>query len=195
MVKCADCGFVAVRGVESQQLFGPLHEQRRSGHSPANFNGVAINHVAPICVVGAFDLEQELPQPGPAHAANLMAKERECLKFTKWIPGLSPKEHIDMDLMERQRLYNDHLLQVTRDREDVRDKLASERADRLSSEQKTREDRRDRRQNIALIIAALAICFGPAGVWLLNRYNPPQTASPPANVNSASPTARHVTKP
>ena len=103
MVKCVDCGYLGVREIDNQRLVNPGAEQRKSGQPPGNFNGVAITLVEPICTVAAFDLEAEVSGPGPAPAAKVMDKDRECEQFTEWVPALTPKEHLDMNLLERQR--------------------------------------------------------------------------------------------
>jgi anti-sigma-K factor RskA len=51
----------------------------------------------------------------------MLHAERECAHFTKWIPGLSPKEHIDMTIIEENRHFQEELLRKQAEREDRRD--------------------------------------------------------------------------
>ena len=62
----------------------------------------------PLCAVG----ENRLPEECAAMSANggeftaiqkVFVKDRECKQFTPWIPVLIPKEHIDMNLLEQPR--------------------------------------------------------------------------------------------
>jgi len=179
MHKCAECGYLAVRHPETLALVGPDEEQRRTGHPTGSYgipmagrvptrdqeSGHVILGIDPCCAVGEPYLVGKVPDGGMNNlhceaARTAMQHEWECPQFTKWIPGLTPKEHIHMNLLEMQRT----------------------REDRRDSEQRTREDRRDRKQNIALVIAGFALALGPTSAWLLNRYIPPPTAqqqSPP----------------
>jgi ferric-dicitrate binding protein FerR (iron transport regulator) len=100
MVKCADCGYLGVRHPETLELVGPSHQQRETGALTGTLRGQMFLDEQPICAVGAFDLWRETAAQ-PDGALRVMQKPRDCLKSTEWIPGLSPKEHIDMNMLER----------------------------------------------------------------------------------------------
>ncbi len=104
MVKCKDCGYLGVREANGTQLVNPDKTQREVGRA---INGITEH--CPVCAIAAFDLPAEHRDPpgmNPSeHAANIMAKDRECHQFTDNMPGLSPKEHIDMNLLAQNQRY------------------------------------------------------------------------------------------
>jgi hypothetical protein len=158
MVKCADCGYLGVREIESNRFVNPSTTQRRGGQPPPNFNGNAITRTEPNCVLGACDLECELSGPGTAPAANVMSKERLCEHFTDVIPGLSPKEHIDMNVLKQQEEFHRKCLEDDRRWRESQETARSQR-----------EDKRDRRQAWALWIAGIALFAGPVLTFVLAR--------------------------
>jgi hypothetical protein len=111
MVKCADCGYLGAREVNSHQLVNPRAEQRQTGApSRGNRNGlsVALTRTDPICAIAAFDLQAEMGNPGAgafaeAAVAEVITKDRKCNRFTDNMPALTPKEHIEMNMLEEQR--------------------------------------------------------------------------------------------
>jgi hypothetical protein len=103
MVKCADCGFLAVRHLDTQTLVAPVEAQRRGGKPPPSSGAWANLDTTPICAVGAVDLGSALGGPGKAHWQKLVLAERTCEWFTQWIPACSPKEHLEMNLLKEQR--------------------------------------------------------------------------------------------
>jgi len=142
-----------------------------------------------MCAVAACNLIKETESRGIKlilSAKETMNRDRggECDQFTTWMPGLTPKEHIDMNLLQQQRILDAKILKETRAREDQRDRLVNERADRLASEQKSREDKRDFRQGIYLILAAI---IGAVAAGLFYRYLPPPSAPPAVQSSHAVP--------
>ncbi len=119
MVKCADCGYLAVRNKETHALVSPAREQRETGEAPPAPGAVErpIGTI-PICAIGVCDLRRKVEEArrgmvgkpvirdGEAPKA-VIQKDHDCQRSTKWIPALSPKEHIDMDLLEKQQVWDD----------------------------------------------------------------------------------------
>jgi hypothetical protein len=120
MVKCKDCGYLGVRHIESQTLVSPGENQRESGapalevltYPPGTVrftNDLPPTRVivdgTPVCAVGAVDLYAEcesIQQPGRNQAAkSVMQDDRDCKQFTTRIPGLTPKEHVVRNLIEK----------------------------------------------------------------------------------------------
>jgi hypothetical protein len=106
MAKCAECGYLAVRHLETQTLVGPGNHQRKTGQPPEG-NGPRANlDITPVCAVGVPSLRADVGESGVPHAAAAalaMNNDRECSKFTPLIPVLTPKEHLDMAVLEWQR--------------------------------------------------------------------------------------------
>ena len=111
MVKCADCGFLAQRHVESRELRDAEEALRKSGKnlyhlSHDHKSKVYVYEVPPLCT----ELQTEFPmEEQPIFEA--IQQERECSAFTLWHPGFVPKEH-------REMLDRDRMLQWQRERED-----------------------------------------------------------------------------
>lgn len=114
-VKCADCGYLGVRNKDNQTIVSPGKDQRDTGRNPiARDRGDRILDTVPVCGVGAWDLQAKTAEAreqlssnasADANAAKeVMHEPRTCKRFTEWIQALvSPKEHIDMNLLEKQR--------------------------------------------------------------------------------------------
>lgn len=109
MVKCADCGFISVRGVANGELLEADDEYRRFAKiltiNPFG-NEFRPRHTQfPICFA-MIDLREELDkerQNGNDDKGctwNVIHKDRNCGEFTKWRQGLNPKEHREM--LDRQ---------------------------------------------------------------------------------------------
>lgn len=114
MIKCADCGFLGVRHLITQELVSPAEEQRQNGTPPESDNGRPNLDTEPVCAVGATVLwDDSEGDYGPAH---LIQKERDCSRFSRWIPALSPKEHLDMDMLEQQRQWQQEQARLAEDR-------------------------------------------------------------------------------
>ena len=101
-VKCADCGYLALRGNLSRQLVEVDEACRIHGLNPAP-DGVNLYCGSPICAVMAFDLAKEDSDSTAEDWLEIFDRERPCEKFVAWSRGLTPKEHIEM-MQERARL-------------------------------------------------------------------------------------------
>jgi len=125
MVKCADCGYLGVRHIESQCLLAPSEEHRKTGeptsrepdpkdveyaqtHISKLAPGATIVDILPVCALGLANCRKECGAVGaqrisPISAKKFMQDKRECGRFRPWIPGLTPKEHMDMKALEEQQ--------------------------------------------------------------------------------------------
>ena len=112
-MKCRDCGFLAVRNPKTghfQEAIGPTR----------NNGAVDGYHTLPHCSVAAYDINVECSDR-PENFLPVTKEERTCGHFTAWHEGFSPKEHLEMRLLEQQRQW-----QRDRDKDDRewRDKQA-----------------------------------------------------------------------
>ena len=107
-----------------------------------------------------------------------MHKGRPCdesKRFTPWIPGLSPKDHIDMDALQKQREWQ-----------------AAESKERRDWEDRTNDRQRDwqaqeSRKSTWIIVAAMLLS-AILGAWLTRQASPqpvpaPITPAIPAKAN------------
>jgi hypothetical protein len=112
MVKCADCGYLAVRNVESRELEEAEQKFREKGLLPMAGGEIGRPHERhermPLCFMGNVSLYEECRKrtsnvdPEPVFVILMMDDERVCSDFTKWKLGFTPKEHQVM--IDRQRL-------------------------------------------------------------------------------------------
>lgn len=134
MVKCAECGYLAVRSRNDQALVSPGDEQRTTGRSPEIEKPAApgsaestiswlqstipLLEVVPLCSLSIARLDEEFDAEykdrgsqwsleGTNAALAIVKKDRQCDRFIPWIRALSPKEHLDMDLFARQQAWQD----------------------------------------------------------------------------------------
>jgi len=114
MVKCAECGYLGVRHPHTYELVTPDERQRETGIPTGIFtvgDKTTILGDMPICAVGACDLRKECEQTRKVASelgkvpCEVTHKDRECSQFTDLIPGLTPKEHIEMNLLQEQRIW------------------------------------------------------------------------------------------
>lgn len=92
MVKCSTCGYLGFWNRETQLFIVAPKVSRQDGSPPRNLNGNCLCDPTLLCAVGAADL-----QP------TALNDDRDCSRFITWIPGLSAKDHFDVDFLARQR--------------------------------------------------------------------------------------------
>lgn len=116
-VKCQECGFLAWRNMHTREMIEVDHDYReKPDMSPtvlsAKFEGL------PICYLSAQNIRKELPanNPGsPSSVLEVISKGRTCESYAEWKPGLSPKEHLQMRLLEETRKREDDRDRAQRD--------------------------------------------------------------------------------
>src|SRR5947209_1382096 len=99
MVRCADCGFLAVRNWQTRALAETESLMRHEGEAPPIFNtpGSAFYERTPICFVRAWDLPEEAGAlDNKAAFLRVVQHERVCAAYTPWQQGFTPREHREM---------------------------------------------------------------------------------------------------
>lgn len=105
MVKCAECGYLAVRHLETRDLREAEGDYRDTGEIPRDLNRPKhLYEEVPLCFerLRTFD-----PQQCTSAAARQEALQREigpCVGFTKWDHGFTPKEH--REAADREKFRN-----------------------------------------------------------------------------------------
>lgn len=103
--KCADCGFLAIKNLDTRQLCEAEQDYRDKGQGievyireGANVHSVYENK--PICFARAYNLIEEYGGVSKNYRADfvyyLVTKVRDCDDFIDWYQGSSPKEHREM---------------------------------------------------------------------------------------------------
>lgn len=115
-VRCADCGLLALRNNEMHRLVEADFRYREEGIPRRNQQGVVIYDIVPVCFVREVNFHEEIgDRPKDKAAPLVLRKERECKSFMPWCQGYSPKEHIEMNILQEQRDW-----QLRREEEDRR---------------------------------------------------------------------------
>ena len=112
MVKCAECGFLAVRNPGTGEPDQATDAYRETGSTQPWGDYDA--EYPPLCFVREYPLQREASQfrneiwPEPnihwpelrsrlIHSTNeVIQRERECSRFNLWQQGFTPKEHREM---------------------------------------------------------------------------------------------------
>lgn len=130
-VKCAECGYLAVRHVETRQLLDAEIAFREQGSLPSrrspDWIGIPIYDELPVCFARAVSFRQEIKTPASdERRLDCVQKQRNCDKITDWHQGFTPKEHREMLLskealeIQREEQANDRIwrdTQATKDHE------------------------------------------------------------------------------
>jgi DNA-binding XRE family transcriptional regulator len=96
MVKCANCGLLALQNSDGR-LDIANDDFREKGQYDINKNPEG----TPRCFVARYHLHRERAGSEPRHSLAVIERERECNGFISWIPGLTPKEHWELDRERR----------------------------------------------------------------------------------------------
>lgn len=199
-VRCADCGFLALRKRDTRELVemeGPI---RKTGEmpnewAPGGTKVQAIYENQPICFVSACDLPDERRkiselnrhQSIDQNTVAVVEDKRLCEGFVPWHQGRTPKEHLEM-ILESDRLK----WQTEREEADRRDRREREKAQQeFQAEQAVLADARHRRSErgnwLRMLAAAVvgAMLTQVGNMLTRDKQPPPQPKSspPPTTVN------------
>lgn len=101
MVKCSECGFLALR-TQTDWVSGEAPDYfRETGQPPGTISFL-------LCFARKIKIQQEtdkLPKDSGGRGnrvLQIISAERECDSFAEWQQGFSPKEHREM--LDRERL-------------------------------------------------------------------------------------------
>ena len=136
-VKCADCGFLALRRFETRDLVEMEDGVRKMGGVPTvvTTGDRQLFRYEPgiLCFARAYDLENERKQSDARTPEekffNVLNRLRSCYKFTAWQQGFTPKEHYETiqeaerqmwqaERDEAQRRFQAEQAQLTREHND-----------------------------------------------------------------------------
>ena len=104
-VRCAECGYLAIREVKKWTLCEAERKYRDDLTTPPNGPDREYQFV-PVCFAGEVSFAESLQgseKEKRAECRSAISRDRECPSFTSWKPGFSPKEHVDMQLVREQR--------------------------------------------------------------------------------------------
>lgn len=141
MVKCAGCGFLAVRHKQTRQLLDAELLLRERGYllETDPVTGTTAYEPYPICFVQKLNFRIVVGNnPTEAILSATVREPRECDGFTEWQQGFTPKEHLEM-IQEKDRLA------WQKEREDADREFQSQqvaRAEQFQADEAARADKR-----------------------------------------------------
>ncbi len=153
MVKCADCGLLCVRRLDSRALEEVDSEVRRTWKLPSQPNtSYKMHDDLPLCFdrVEEFQLELALVKDSGTTCdgiIGILSKERDCPSFDAWKQGFSPKEHVELKILNDQRLWQatrEDADRLWRDRQEERRELYEMSRDETARKWRDEDARRQR---------------------------------------------------
>jgi hypothetical protein len=126
MCKCADCGYLSIRKLDSNVLVEVIAGTRKTWTMPEIPGKSQYSQFdpCPVCFVQAANLLEEA-RSSPAKDAVLpvITRDRNCSGFIKWCPGYSPKEHREMAMqIELAKLHEEQREKDRRFQDEQREK-------------------------------------------------------------------------
>jgi hypothetical protein len=166
----------------------------------------------PICAFGAYPIHEEFYEAkliapsvnrtgqnarltGKDQAAAVITKEWDCKKFTQLMPGLSPKEHIDMNLVEMREAREDARDAKLAECEAERDKADREWQTKQAGLQDERHKADVRMRTIHFIIILVAATLSPFLAVLLPRIIPAANSRQAVFQQPTAPVSALIAKP
>ncbi len=174
MVKCADCGFLAVRSKVDYSLGEAAADFRENGAVAIGVDSKGMNQhplheIRPLCFARAFNLGEEIQtQVGTGKndlqsVLHVIKHDRNCNVFTKWQSGFSPKEH--QEILDRKQQSD---FQLKRGREDK-----EWRDEQRQKDLKWREEqdkKAESRHRLDLIVLGIIVTLIIAAVTILAAF-------------------------
>ena len=164
--KCVDCGYLAVRDLDTRQL--EEAERGETGNvvfpnvrKVAYGGAMSPKYDLPICFARASNLQSEygvrpsdaeLYRIWQANIQKVLIQERDCSDFTDWITGFTPREH-------REMIDRENMLKWQSEREDADKKWRSTQERYLVKVAGT----------YAIIAGIIGAAIGAVIAWLLTR--------------------------
>jgi hypothetical protein len=166
-VRCADCGYLSVRDVETRQLAETEIGMRRDWKIPLLLIVAGKNRYEdlPICFANAVRFDKLIPEYSPAKVVERIELEFECSSFIDWQHGLTPKEHREMMQESELRKLQEDIRKAVAAREDQRDKENRDwQAEQSRERRKWETEIHKTNRRWQLVLAILAGVVGLIGV-------------------------------
>lgn len=99
-VHCVHCGYLALRDRATQELRPADERYRHDGYMPTGFvpgkGDRLLFEDSPVCTMHAASFESKDRREG----FEKVSEPRMCEQFVQFQPGLSPREHLEMKLLQ-----------------------------------------------------------------------------------------------
>jgi hypothetical protein len=190
-VQCVNCGYVSLRRRSTRELSEVEVEIRTTGVIPTENDpkrpGELTYEPPLVCFRQRFNLSQEQRleisgNVGPAdRIMHVLNKGRRCAKFKQWEQGFTPKEHADMDMIERQQVRQDARDAAAREFQAAQAALADQRHRETLEAAADREGKSQTAQWLRTIVALIVGgVFTLVAGWLRSSPQSQQSITPPA---------------
>lgn len=167
-MKCRDCGYLAVRMLADRSLVEIEKSFRDTGKMPTGLMGNSIYDNFPLCFAGEQQFHDDIgDHPTTTSMVAAMAKDRECGSYYEWRLGHTPKEHLEMKILQEQRAWQRAQEEADRQWRETQAKQQHEwRQDDLARDRKRRNEDVDMAKeamNITVRSYIVAAAIGFAG--------------------------------
>jgi hypothetical protein len=162
VVKCAECGFLAARNIQTREIEEVEGLFRDEGEPSFGNLGIPKHEGLPLCFARAFDLKSEFKKcagkgdPDAYSIYLVIHEDRDCSSYTEWQQGFTPKEHREM--LDRKWLME---FQAAREKEDKEWRESQRREDLLWREKQEKKAEKRHRTDLIIIgiVATILICL------------------------------------
>jgi len=158
--------------------------------------GLEAHEEVPICFVRVIHFPGDWFRTKTGEQRrNELNSEIECDEFTPWQQGLTPKEHLEMNILERQRAWQVELENAQIDYQRERDASIERQAKDQREFQAEQAEKSRKYGNRSLAIAVAAVVATIIGSLVgaaaqLMAASKAQTAPPPATINVVYPESK-----
>ncbi len=108
---CEKCGYLGIRNAATLQLVEVDEAFRELAITPPGLNGLKSVYTGkPVCAVMAHDLASECKASHGQPVLDVFRLKRDCGdrgKSITWQRGFTPKEHVEMQLLDEQRAWQE----------------------------------------------------------------------------------------
>ena len=163
-VRCIDCGFLSFyEQFESNNLVPVTRKYRTSGESPPSRFIAAKGERnpydnCPVCFVNACDLTEQKKSDSWRDGYEVAVRPRSCDDFEQFIPGLEPREHIEVIKERLTQAMQAGREQADREWREKQENIAREwRTEDLSRQHTWRQEDRSLAMSNLLVACAVGI--------------------------------------
>jgi len=164
-VRCCECGYLAIRNIETRQLSEVEYSIRATRKFPEVHTpglNIPVYVVHPICFRMESQFLEDVKSCREDNATEffrIIEDDRACSEFTEWKHGWTPREHYEMDVIATMKL------------EAATEKAAREAADlALKKELESNVDRRFRTQMLITGCVGIASVFATVVASVILNY-------------------------
>lgn len=104
LVSCQQCGFLTLKNRENDTLCEASESFRRERSIVVGLQKRHIHEEIPLCFVQATSLREQCGGKDDKNTVlEVITSPRKCEQFIKWVQGFSPKEHVEMEMLRKER--------------------------------------------------------------------------------------------